>query len=279
MTDECGWLDRAAALVPHELSCAGSVLDHELQEALRDGISREAPTARTVGAATLNRLAANRGAIVVPGNDCVNVGRRAVALALALGVLGEHQSSGPKGVIGLVDRTTQRLDVDDFHTDSTPSPAPNHATLLACVEPDSEGGGATEVCWLETALALLRERCGPRAERTLREEAAWWPGDLGWVSYPVLSTTALRWHAGVLVERTAEWPSAPSPTWRLAVTSLESALKDAPRASFTLAAGQILIVDNRRAVHRRASVSADSGRKLLRLKVWIEAPDSHRATG
>lgn len=264
------WLDAAAHAIPAHVAVAGSELSVGEQADLRSKLDRHEALGAGHLAPTLGALDRARGALIVPadrGARGVAVGRRAVALALALGDIQEHGSGGPSGMIGVVDRATQPLDKDDFHTDSSPWPSPNVLTILACVRPDPGGAGSTQVSWLQDALTQLRARYGPNPERVLREEPAWWPGAEGWQPFPVLRGGTLRWHTLVTYDRRSEWPEPPSPQWIGAADALRECLADARSHDIVLRAGQILLVDNLHAAHRRGPVDPGSIRQLLRLKV------------
>lgn len=258
------WLSEVLDIVDGATVEAGAIFDDQWQREARQMLVAASQAASDFASELPHLLEHAGGAFVVDaGASGCEATRLAVLIGLAVGRIVEHGSAGPQGMIGVVDRQTQRLDQDGFHTDSTPWPEPNAVTLLGCVEADPAGGGATEVCWLDDILEFIRP---DNAETVLRAEPVWWPLGPEWFSYPVLFEETLRWHEYVLYERRCDWPTPPSSAWEAAAKEFRAALNVAPHRDHLLRAGQVLVIDNRRALHRRGPVAADSARTLIRIK-------------
>lgn len=142
------------------------------------------------------------------------------------------------------------------HSDEFFSSDPADLIFLQCVRPASCGGGRTLIAPARTittqlsvrTLELMRAHRWPAPD----EPAALLFGDA--------HDPCLRYHSAVLARAQMPWRQ------RIARRQLRAAVG---RSTFelTLGAGDLLIVDNLRALHGRTSMQDDSGRLLLRMRV------------
>jgi alpha-ketoglutarate-dependent taurine dioxygenase len=216
------------------------------------------------------------GAVVVRGVDV----RDDAALLAVAGLAGEPSSVGNAG--HLIFDVTPRPDGTDLsstgarfplHTDSTFLPEPHAAVALGCARAASSGGAsfvvrARDVCDRldDAALAALAETAYPfimrDGEQPARVELQ-----------PVLTAgagggPAVRYR-GDVVEMAARASGVElEERHRAALDAMAAVLEDeALRATFALGTGDVLLLDNRHALHGRSAIDGDPGddeRRLVR---------------
>lgn len=152
----------------------------------------------------------------------------------------------------------------DLHTDSQYRPDPERWVALYCVRPARHGGESLALSGVR-ALALLRAHPdGERIEALLREPAFRWQvpaifpeGDQE--PCPILNGGSIRWRRDNLIASGHHLWAADAFHALLGKTEVTVRLRLTP--------GDLLILDNHRAMHGRTHFE-DADRLLLRVRIW-----------
>jgi hypothetical protein len=206
----------------------------------------------------------------------------AVLLALTFGV-GTPSSLGngdglihevrPKPLTERRDISTTRAEFP-LHTDSTALVRPHEAICLACLRAPAGAGGQSLVATADSvraalpdsAVAALAEPVFPFLLKDPVHGRGVRPG-------PVLEGSgAVRYRRDALElgERLSREPMPPRS--RAALELLDEALDDRSLVlTRALRPGDVLLVDNRRALHGRTAIADGADRRLRRLKLFSEA--------
>lgn len=165
-----------------------------------------------------------------------------------------------------------------LHTDSTALVEPHDYVCLACVRSAAGAGGESRIAHVDSIRAALAERGGSRCVAAL--EAPVFPFPLndprhgqGFRKAPILSLGkaghTIRYRADALAIGLRAHPDALSERHRRALRALDTVLADPTlHASYPLEPGDVLFVDNRRALHGRTAIAAGAQRHLRRLKIF-----------
>lgn len=181
------------------------------------------------------------------------------AAGIILGTLSDpYQASWSRVLQEIATKETWTPDLE-WHTDSTGWPQPNTFTMLSCVRP-APSGGATDLLALDTVRSALADGAAG-ALRVLESTRFQWPldPDLGASSALdlVLSDQRVRFMRAALL-------NSADCRVRAAVQDMISLVDDLPPdASVLLEPGDLLVFDNRRAFHRRGSITDPERRRLL----------------
>jgi hypothetical protein len=154
-----------------------------------------------------------------------------------------------------------------LHTDGTDSPRPNDFTCLHCVRPDQNGGGRTRLLDVDTLITDVLPTLDAEIIEVLTTTPVPWriheEYGGGTIEEPVIAERRLRWLRHAVASPLA------APVDR-ALGAFESALAATTEAiELPMAAGALLIMSNKLALHARTSIPdpADSQRLVLRTKV------------
>ncbi|MCB9528391.1 MAG: TauD/TfdA family dioxygenase [bacterium] len=154
----------------------------------------------------------------------------------------------------------------DLHTDSQYRADPERWVSFYCVRPAPDGGASLVLSAADALAALRRHPEGQRAEALLREPAFHWRVPAIFHAgephggRPVIDEALIRWRWDNLVDL------GPSHAWAAALFH-ETLLGCDAVVEIGLAPGDLLIVDNQRALHGRTHFeSAD--RLLMRVRLW-----------
>ena len=151
-----------------------------------------------------------------------------------------------------------------LHTDSTDWPVPNDLTCLWCVRPDPAGGGRSRLLAADDFVAHVCATAGADAAALLATPVPWrLSGELGGGVHhaPIAAAGEVRWMRYTIEAAGADLGDALARIER--TTEAAGGVIDA-----ALGAGDVLVVDNRRALHGRTPVDdAASPRLLLRTKL------------
>jgi hypothetical protein len=202
------------------------------------------------------------------------------ALATSLGLLADPYRQEWSRVLQPIRRRADGSTTDArWHTDSPGWPRPNDIACLLCVRP-AENGGATQVLpWpvIRTVLgvqpALLDRMCTYQVPWVLDAELG---AD---VREPVITENGIRY-----MREAFERSATHHPQDAASVIALHEAacdLLDAATDFYTmrLAAGEVLIFDNRRCLHRRGPIDPDDGRNRTLIRARVQQPAWTRAAG
>jgi hypothetical protein len=208
-----------------------------------------------------------------------------VGLTAALGTLEVcHANPGPRAVREVRPATDTRFASagvlnESLHTDSSDWPNPNDLTCLFCVRPDQFGGGATRLLSIEDLFsALRRSDSGAAALSFLQNTKVPWRGapEFGGDIFEdfVFQGSRLRWMRLVIQEKIG---GSLEKTLRAALDEVERAIEGFPKCEhFFMQSGDLLIVDNKRCLHARASVPFEeqSQRLVLRTKIRLHEAET-----
>ena len=262
------------ATVVTELDSVATVTDAELHAAdVRDDLARRLAVSNAWIAfqRTVRGILHDHAFAIIEGVDC-----RSDGAVFALGTIVGAPQLQPDGAAGtflfeVKDRpqpisTSTSADAFDLHTDSASQPSPEPYIALACVTPDPDGQGASLLLSAEDLWAAIEES-DPSLLRVLSELLFEFDGALG----ASLSRVLWREDGAALVRYRGDMAIAgdrmrDSPVTR-ALTQLRGILDSAALTRISLVAGEILVLDNRRALHGRTGFRAGSPRTLRRLKI------------
>ncbi|MCA1678305.1 MAG: TauD/TfdA family dioxygenase [Actinobacteria bacterium] len=168
-----------------------------------------------------------------------------------------------------------------LHTDSTALVEPHAYVCLACVQSAAGAGGESLLAQVDVIRAALAEREGPGCLDSLEEPVFPFPLNdprhgQGFRTAPILMPTTrghtIRYRGDALAIGRRAYPEALSEPHRRALSALEAVLADGDlHASYSLEPGDVLFVDNRRALHGRTAIAPGAQRHLRRLKIFASA--------
>lgn len=170
-----------------------------------------------------------------------------------------------------------------LHTDGTDWPTPNDYTCLYCVHPDPHGGGQSRLLCVDSFLETLHGAPHRELLEQLDEQPLPWKvapslgGEIHWAPAISISGRQMRWlRATNLIAARESAEPLPAALPQLLET-FEAAIEAASvQLRINLNAGDMLLVDNRRALHGRTAIRfpETSPRHLLRVKVAAEGNGS-----
>ncbi|MBA6440672.1 TauD/TfdA family dioxygenase [Streptomyces sp. GMR22] len=167
------------------------------------------------------------------------------------------------------------------HTDSPVQHRPHEFLALACVTGDPAGGGLSTVVRVDDVATALDERDGGATTALLREETfPFLETPLGLDEPPVIApvlrlTPEGRWRVrfrhDALVAGFQRHPDVTSAAHREAVDAFTTLATDpALTATFQLAPGDMVLLDNTRVMHGRTEITGTAERRLKRIKLFGE---------
>lgn len=162
-----------------------------------------------------------------------------------------------------------------LHTDSADWSEPVRWISMICVRPDRNGGGYSRYLDVEALRQEAEERLGPEVIRCLEENPVPWRlapylgGGVVWD--PVLGKEYLRWRRYTIdaacEEGEAELTAAVVPALDAFGRVVESAESE---VRFLLRAGELFLMDNRRALHGRTALGGEAQvTDRLMIRSWI----------
>lgn len=170
------------------------------------------------------------------------------------------------------------------HTDSPVQHRPHELLALACVTGDPAGGGLSTVVRADDVAAALDERDGGATTALLREETFPFLDtplrlDEPPVIAPVLRRTPngpwrVRFRHDALVAGFQRHPDVAGAAHRAAVDAFTTMATDpALTATFQLAPGDMVLLDNTRVMHGRTAITGTAERRLKRIKLFGSRPN------
>ncbi len=159
-----------------------------------------------------------------------------------------------------------------LHTDSTAMARPHDYVCLACVSAPADGGGESMVIGLEEIEAGL----SAQARATLAQPLFPFPLNdpahgqgVRWA--PVLDDGTIRYRSDVLELGELVSGTDMDEAARSSLEELDGVLADERRRLVrALRPGDVLFVDNRRALHGRTEITAEADRHMRRIKVYAD---------
>lgn len=164
---------------------------------------------------------------------------------------------------------------EHLHTDSTNWPEPHDVTLLLCAHADTDGHGRSLLLPFEHVVEAVREAAGPAGLDRLRNVQLPWAIDAdlgGGVIYAsALRDDAIRWQLYRVAEALARLGRpCEGPLWETIARADEVMNSEGLAYSLRLDSGDLLIVNNKLALHARTSVpTPNSARLMLHSKVSL----------
>jgi hypothetical protein len=238
-------------------------------------------TVATIAARVRAELADRPAVIVADGPHSID--EATAWLASVAGELGTaveplRASAGSAGsAVELLEPASDRIVdgralTETLHTDGADRRSPPGYTFLHCLTPDEHGGGASIVCDLErmrsiaTAGGHLSILTSSLPWKLAKEDG----GGIWWAPALDLGSGTLRW---VDPEVALDWTALALPfhepvrRWAARLASLGR--HDGLPSPMLLHAGELLVIDNRRAMHARSAIAdpATSERRMLRVRV------------
>lgn len=248
-------------------------------------VTLEPLTSDATADAVAARLAAD-GAAVIAGVDVRDDDRLLAVSALA----GEPSTVGNAGA--LVFDVTPRPDGTDLsstaarfplHTDSTFLPEPHAAIALGCVEAAGTGGRSCVVTARDACAAVGGDAVAALAEPAypfiVRDGATPAHVELLPVVVPADDGPRLRYRADAIAMAAKAAEITLADRHAQALDAFTRAIEDeALQTTFALRPGDVLLVDNRRALHGRTAIGGDERRLMRRVKLDARrpAPDDRR---
>jgi hypothetical protein len=244
--------------------------DHQTQQSYRRAVSLQSGGSWDAMTATIaDAMEQAPFAAVVRGGNVKWADRLLAVFAASFGQLVNPYRSTAPGIGLWMDIVSKAPTLPDqvwlWHTDSANWPTPNDYSVFTCLSA-APSGGATEVLSLDTMRASegwQDDVLGPLAELEFA-----WPLERvlggGTVTRRAITPERLTFRRELMLRD----PTI-SPRYRAAVDRF-AGLSDQtpPDASALLAPGDLLIFNNRRAMHRSGTMhDPDKERRLLRTKV------------
>lgn len=243
-----------------------------------------APTADDVA-----ELLERDGAVVVSGVDVPDDARLLAVASLA----GDPSSVGNAG--RLIFDVTPRPDGTDLsstgarfplHTDSTFLPTPHAAVALGCARAARSGGSSSVVLVRDVRARLDDAVVDALAERAypfiMRDGVAPARVELQAVLEPADGGGLRARYRGDVVQMAARASGVElEDRHRAALDAMATALEaEAERSTFVLGTGDVLLLDNRRALHGRSAIdgAGDEGQRLVR-RIKLDARTAGPAAG
>jgi alpha-ketoglutarate-dependent taurine dioxygenase len=218
-------------------------------------------------------------AVLVRPENSVRSEALLVALAASLGIMADPYRAAWSRVLQQIRKRDDRSATDvRWHTDSPGWVRPNNITCLLCVSPAAAGGNTELLPWPSVCRAL---RAAPGLLDRLATCQVPWVLDsaLGCaeVREPVLTETGIRY-----MREAFERAAGAHPDQAATVNGLYSSTRELLDAatdfhSLRLAAGDVLIFDNRRCLHRRGPLDDEAGQERILVRVRLEEPSWGRA--
>ena len=233
-----------------------------------------------------NRLAIEPHAVLLSGLTFDSGNRLFVGLNRAFGRLVAPPYQAPRAQlvhyiqpatdIKAVRQTTHRTESERFHTDCADWPEPARIVSMVCVRPDPHGGGRSLVLDTAAIHQEVEERLGRDIVKLLERESVPWKtakyrgGDVIW--QPILGSPGIRWRRYTIDAALSEDGVEISPDLAEILDPLGELIDRSDRSvDFLMAAGELLFVDNHRALHARTPLdgSYKSSERLM-LRSWIQ---------
>jgi hypothetical protein len=152
-----------------------------------------------------------------------------------------------------------------MHTDGSEWPKPHDLTCLLCVRPDEWGGGRTRLLTIESVEAIV-DRLPVEVRRAVSRPRSWvftTPGiravDIQPEPDPIVGASGVRWLREAvmppLTDAAASAEAGDAMSFAPLVVFAEALERSPEVATFDLAAGDFLVVDNARCLHSRTSIA------------------------
>ena len=169
-------------------------------------------------------------------------------------------------------RTHQSL---PLHTDSSYLALPHELLAFQCITADAVGGD-TVMMPIDDLLKQLTQNHIARLKDPV------YPFGKG--TYAILSGSAsdlrIRYYQAQLAQTQVQMGTELSTEHDRAIAALNAALADVPAAhQFRLAPGQIIFINNRKALHGRTALSPNSQRLLYRVRLHVASLSPAQQTG
>ena len=282
------WKQAAAQIAPYE---PADYYDDAVQQAVYEVVRGALPDAfDELVAALRRRLARAPYAALVTGVPCDDEGLCFLALSRALGRLRARPYDPPRAqllhrVQPATDIATVRAgarhETERLHTDCADWPAPARWLAMVCHRPDPGGGGRSRLLDVDALERLLEKELDADDLAVLFEVSLPWKlADYvggGVLRAPVLARVSnqvtVRWRRYAIDAGLAASGTTLPPAVERALDALDRALaSSAAGAEFALRRGDLLVMDNHRALHARTALSEHphSARRLM-VRSWIDA--------
>lgn len=168
-------------------------------------------------------------------------------------------------------RESERL-----HTDTTVWETPVELISMLCVRPDHQGGGRSRLLDVDSIREEVGARLGPAALGLLETEPVPWQmadycgGGVRWAA--VLGGSGVRWRR-LTINMAVECEGAEvSAEVMSALDAFERVIESSPLTlDLPMGAGELLFMDNRRAVHARTPIADAARSDRLMIRSWMRA--------
>lgn len=172
-----------------------------------------------------------------------------------------------------------RYESENLHTDTADWESPVELISMVCVRPDVGGGGRSRVLDIDTLKEDVRRRLGTDFLERLQTQPVPWQvapyrgGGLQWRT--VLSNDRICWRR-YTIDLSAESANVElSDDLKAALDAFGDVVSSAPGTlDFPMREGDLLFVDNHRAIHARTPISSNRGSNRLMIRSWIRVVES-----
>lgn len=218
-------------------------------------------------------------AALVRSEDGVPSEALLTALAVSLGIMADPYRKQWSRILQWI-RPREDGSITDarWHTDSPGWPRPNDITCLLCVKPAATGGATEILPWPAMFRAL-----STRADLLPRMVTYHMPWVLdpalggGQVYEPIITETGVRYMREAFGRVASAHPGQAATVEELYGSARELLDPVTDFHSIQLDAGEVLVFDNRRCLHRRGPLDPESGQDRLLVRVRLEQPAWARA--
>jgi hypothetical protein len=168
-------------------------------------------------------------------------------------------------------RESERL-----HTDTADWNSPVELISMVCVRADCNGGGRSRVLDIDTVRHEVTNRLGAETLQLLETHpvpwqlAAYCGGGLKWRT--VLTDVSICWRRYTIDLALGSRGATLSEEMLASLDAFEELVNSTPRTTdFLMREGELLVMDNTRAIHARTPIDAGGDSDRLMIRSWIRA--------
>lgn len=165
-------------------------------------------------------------------------------------------------------------ETEKLHTDTADWEQPVDLISMTCVREDNLGGGQSKILDIDTLRGIVRERLDPKAAELLEEEPVPWQiadyrgGGVVWRK--ILSEEAVCWRRYTIDSALKTLNMRLSADMSRTLDVFGDAIECADVQQFSMCAGELMILDNHRAIHSRTPLETPDASDRLMIRSWIQ---------
>jgi hypothetical protein len=165
---------------------------------------------------------------------------------------------------------------EKLHTDTADWDHPVDLISMLCVRADRGGGGRSRILDVEALRGLVRRRLGKTAVDLLESEPVPWQiadyhgGGISWRT--VLTESGVCWRRYTIDLALDSLGRALSADMSRTLDDLEEVIEDASDTlEFSICDGELMFLDNHRAIHARTPIRQPGRSDRLMIRSWIQS--------